>query len=139
MAKTILKLNGSKAAVKCAGTAINDTIALSTDLLLSTEALTVDGTPRVNLLAVSWGGAPAGSITITRNSVVILQLATDAPGTLDFQDKDFSDNIQNDKDIVITSTGSAQVYLLLRKVTGYSSKIETAQFSVYDNTTVVGS
>lgn len=139
MAKTILKLNGSKAAVKCYGSAINETITLNSDLLLGTEALTVGGTPRVNLLSVIWAGAPGGSITITRNSVVVLQLTTDSIGSIDFHDKDFSDTIQNDKDIVITSSGVAQIYMVLRKVTGYSSKIETSVFSVYDNPAVVGS
>jgi hypothetical protein len=33
----------------------------------------------------------------------------------------------------------AHIYLTLRKVGGYASTVETAQFGSYDNNTVVGS
>lgn len=139
MAKTILKKTESKVAVKLYGNDLNETVTLATDCLASTELLTVGGTPTVNILSMHWAGAADGAATITRNGVVIATLLGQASGELLFQDSDFTDSINNTSNIVITSTGVMQVWMLLRKVTGYSSKIETAQFSVYDNTNVVGS
>ena len=139
MAKTILKKTESKVAVKLHGTGLGETVSLATDCLASTEALTAGGTPTVNILSIHWAGASDSVITITRNSIVIATLSGGAPGELIFADTDFTDSVENTSNIVVTSTGIAQVWLLLRKVSGYSSKIETAQFGSYDNTTVVGS
>lgn len=138
MSKVILKKTESKVVVKCAGTDLNESITLNTDCLASTEALTVGGTPKVNILGVHWAGAPDSVITITRGTTNILKLNANNPGNFDFQDKDFADTVGNTSNITVTSTGEAFVYLLLRKVSGYSSKIELAEFSVYDDTTKVG-
>ena len=47
--------------------------------------------------------------------------------------------VQNTSNIVITTTGAASTgYLVLRKVAGWSTKVETATYSVYDDTTQVG-
>lgn len=139
MAKTILNKTESKVAVKLHGTALNETVSLNTDCLASAELLTSGGTPTVNILAIHWTGDAAAVATITRNSVVIATLPGSAAGELLFHDSDFTESTNNTSNLVITSTGLMQVWLVLRKVTGYSSKIETAQFSVYDNTNAVGS
>jgi hypothetical protein len=138
MAKTILKKTESKVAVKLYGADLYETITLVGDCLAATEALTVGGTPTVNILAMHWTGAADAELTITRGGVVVATLRAEASNTLSFQDSDFTDTIGNTSDIVVTSTGLMQVWLLLRKVNGYSSKIETAQFSVYDDITKVG-
>jgi hypothetical protein len=50
------------------------------------------------------------------------------------------DDTENASNIVVTiSGGEAQLWLRLRKVDGYLSKIETPLFGEYDNTDVVGS
>lgn len=140
MAKAILRKTEAKVAVKLYGATLNETVSLAVDCLASTEALTAGGTPTANIQAVTWTGTPGSVITITRNAVVILTVPVDAAGFFDFSDKEFSDNIENTSNIVVTSTGGiVQLYMILRKVTGYSSKIETAQFGSYDNTTLVGS
>lgn len=139
MAKSILRKTETKVAVKLYGTGMNETVTLATDCLATTEALTVGGTPTVNILTMRWMGAAGASATITRGGVVIATILGDSAGDMDFLDQEYCDSINNTSDLVVTSTGLMQVYLLLRKVTGYSSKIETAQFSVYDNTAVVGS
>jgi hypothetical protein len=50
------------------------------------------------------------------------------------------DSVQNTKDIVVTVSGAeAHIYLTLRKIGGYATKVETAEFGSHDDTTVVGS
>jgi hypothetical protein len=139
MAKTILRKTESKVAVKLYGSGLNETITLNSDCLATTEALTVGGTPTVNILSMHWSGAADAIATITRGATVIATLQANSTGELVFLDAEFSDSVNNTNDIVVTSTGIMQVWLLLRKVTGYSSKIETSVFSVYDNTNAVGS
>lgn len=137
MNKTILRKTPQKVAVKVEGTNGSSTITLATDLLHATEV--VDGTPAVNILGMHWTGDADGVATITRNSKRIATLSGQASGEILFSDSEFVENIENTSDIVITTTGQMEVWLLLRKQDGYSSKIETAQFSVYDDTNAVGS
>jgi len=56
-----------------------------------------------------------------------------------FNDMGFTDNVENDSDIDVVITGDAQLYLVLRKVDGFSTTVEIEQFSVYDNPAVAGS
>jgi len=139
--KSFLKLTESESVVKVAGTAGAATISLATDLLRSTEALTVGGTPTATIRTLTWSGAAAGVITITRNGVTVFTLLSAACGQLDFGGQFcVADNTEATSDIVVTiSGGQAEVLLRVAKVTGYSSKIETSQFSVYDNLNAVGS
>ena len=138
MAKTILRKTPQKVAVKVAGGAGADTITLATDCLHTTEV--VSGTPAVNILGLHWSGAAAGVATISRNSVTISTLLGATGGELLFVDSEFVDNVNNTSDIVVTiSGGQMEVWMLLRKADGYSSKIETAEFGSYDNEAAVGS
>lgn len=139
--KSFLKLTESDCVVKVAGTAGSATIGLATDLLRPTEALTVGGTPTVVIRTLTWSGSAAGVITITRNGVTVFTLLSSACGQLDFGGQFcVADNTEATSDIVVTiSGGQAELMIRVAKTTGYSSKIETSQFSVYDDTSVVGS
>ncbi len=139
MAKTILKMTETKMVVKLHGTTLNETITLNSDCLSATQALTVGGTPTVNIIGLHWTGTVGGTGIITRGGTVIFNISGDSSNSILFNDQEFVDNIQNTSNIVVTGTGTMQIYLVLRKASGYSSKIETAQFSVYDDTSVVGS
>lgn len=137
MAKTILRKTPQKVAIKVQGSGVTETVSLDTDLLHSTEV--VSGTPTVNIVGIHWTGAADGVATIVRNNVRIATLLGSTGGELLFADAEFTDSVENTSNIVVTTTNQMEVWLLLRKQSGYSSKIETAQFSVYDNTSVVGS
>lgn len=138
MAKTILRKTPHKCAVKVAGGVGTDTITLATDLLHNTEV--VDGTPTANIIALHWTGAANGVATISRNGTIISTLTGATAGELLFNDSEFVDTVNNTSDIEVAITGGQmEVWMLLRKADGYTSKIETAQFASYDNETVVGS
>jgi len=138
--KTILKNTNNETVVKIAGTAASTTIDLQTDLLASTQAL--DGaTQTVNIAGVQWVGLSAATVTITRNSVNVLTLPGGGADYMEFAaGNGFVDTVENTSDIVVTIAGAeAQCYLVLRKVGGYATKVETAVFGAYDNQTTVGS
>jgi hypothetical protein len=137
--KTILKNTNQESVVKIAGTAASATIDLSVDLLAGSQAL--DGaTQRVNIAGVQWVGLPDAAITITRNSVNILTLPGGGADYMEFAaGNGFVDNIENASDIAVTIAGAeAQCYLVLRKVSGYATKVETAVYGAYDDETRVG-
>lgn len=141
VAKTVLKNTNQETIVKVAGTAASSTIDLQTDCLASSTQALDGATQTVNIVACKWAGLNNGTITITRNSVNILTLSANDAGDLDFSaGYGFVDSIENTSDVVVTIAGAeAQLYLTLRKVGGYATKVETAVFGAYDNQSVVGS
>lgn len=144
MSKTALRLTDTKVSFKIhtESTALNETIGLATDCLDSSREALAGGSnvPKANIISMWWAGATGVIITVKRNNVTIATLHCDSPGQFDFEDVHFVDNIQNSSDVVITSsgTGAAQLYITLRKVAGYLSKIETPAYGSYDDETVIG-
>lgn len=138
--KTILKNTNQETIVKIAGTAASATIDLDVDLVASTQAVS-GGTQTVNIVGAKWNGLSGSTITVTRNSVNILTLPGDAPHDIDMAaGSGFVDTEQNTSDIVVTIAGAeAQCYLILRKVGGYATKVETPVYGAYDNESAVGS
>jgi hypothetical protein len=137
--KTIIKNTNQETIVKIAGTAGNATIDLQTDCLASTQAL--DGaTQRVDICTAMVTGLLGSAVTVVRNSVPVLAFAGENASLFDFEGQGFRDNTENSSDIVVAISGAeAHIYLTLRKVSGYATKVETAQFGSYDNPAVVGS
>ena len=121
--KTILKLTNTEAIVKVTGLAGDTTtISLATDLLLASEAL-VGSTQKVNIASVVCYGIPGGYVTLARDGVTIINLANDGLQMVALQGDPFTpDTINNTNDIVVTvSTSSSQVYIYLKKASGYRS------------------
>jgi hypothetical protein len=137
--KTIIKNTNQETIIKVGGTAGSATISLTTDCLASTQAL--DGaTQTVDIVTAQSNGLLTSAITVVRNSVAIMAFAPENSGTFNFEGNGLRDTVQNTKDIVVTISGAeAHIYLTLRKVGGYATKVETAQFGSYDDKTVVGS
>ena len=141
LTKSILKLSESEVVVKVAGAGGTATIDLQTDLLCATQAL--EATQTVTITGVRWSGELAQVISITRNNVRILTLPTETADYIAFDGQEMvPDNTQSTSDIVVDQsfgTGNIELYLKLRKVSGYAPKIETAAYGPYDNVNVVGS
>lgn len=136
--KTVIKNTNQEAVIKVAGTDGSVTIDLQTDILAATQALS-GGTQSANIIACQWVGLNNASVTITRNSVNILTLPGGGSDSLELG-AGYTDNIENTSDLVVTIAGAeAQCYITLRKVGGYATKVETAQFGSYDDQTQVGS
>ncbi len=134
MAKTILKLTETLAVVKISG-AGTETITLGTDLLSTTQI--VSGSPKVAIAFLSW--TTPDNITITRNATEVYKLYTNT-GEFDLGGNGgMLDVTQGTSDIAVTIPTGGVIFLTLRKLSGYTSKIEPHQFGSYDNTTVVGS
>lgn len=138
--KTILKNTNQETIIKIAGTAGSATIDLQTDCLDPNQALDGD-TQTVNIAGIQWTGLTGATVTIARNSVNVSTINAADAGTLYLAEGyGYVDTTENTSDLVVSIAGAeAQCYIKLRKVSGYATKIETAQFGSYDNPAVVGS
>jgi hypothetical protein len=136
--KTIIKNTNNETIVKVSGTAASATIALATDCLAATQAL--DGaTQTVDIVSCQVTGLLTSAITIVRNSVPVLAFAGENSAIFDYEGQGFRENVQNTKDLVVTISGAeAHIYITLRKIGGYVSKVETAAYGAYDDETRVG-
>ena len=136
--KTILKLTERDSVVKVAGDAGSATISLSTDLKKQNEEL---GTAQlVAISGVQWTGTTDAVVTIVRNGVTILTLNCGAAGALEMTGQTMiPDTIEQDKDIDVVITGTAaELYVRLKKVSGYNSGYEPSLYGRYDDPNRVG-
>ena len=115
------------------------TISLAS-LTASTQARNSDA-PRVNIVRFVTTGEDGALVIVSRNGKNIIACAPENAPFLDITSMGFTEAIQNDQDIKIENKVAKAVsgYITLRKVAGWSGKIETATFGSYDNESVVGS
>jgi len=137
--KTVMKNTNQETIVKVTGTAASATISLAVDCLASTQALTAGGTPTANIVGVMTTGLLTSSATITRNSVNVLSFAPENSVNFNFEGNGFVETTNNTSDVVLTIAGAeATVYVTLRKISGYSTKVEEATYGAYDDRSRVG-
>lgn len=141
VSKYVLKNTNQEAVVKVAGTAATETITLGTDLVAATQTVAEGQSPNVVITGLQWSGATGGEIQISRNDVIIATLQTTAAGALEMNGQMMiPDSVESLSDIDVTISGAqSEVWIRLKKVGGYATKVETAQFGSYDNPSQVGS
>jgi hypothetical protein len=115
------------------------TIALNT-LGATTQALTSGGTPTVNITKIFVFGELGSGTRITRSGKNVFACSPENAPMADYTQNGWSDNINNTADIVIVNDVAKPVtgYLVLRKVSGWDTKVEYATYGAYDDPTVVG-
>lgn len=103
------------------------------------------GSPAANIIGFQWAGEPGAIYRINRGGVRVATLLADNGNFMDFVELFPPEATGNTSDIsvnILTAAGAAiqgEVWIRLRKVDGFSSKIETTTFGTYDNTLVQGS
>jgi hypothetical protein len=109
------------------------------NLTASTQVRNSD-TPAVNIVKFFCTGATGAGTRITRSSKNIIACAPENAPVLDLNVNGFVDNINNTADIVVVNDAAKPVtgYLVLRKVAGWNTKVETATYGAYDDETRVG-
>ena len=89
---------------------------------------------RVSITSLVWTGDTDGIVTITRGAVTICTLQANAAGMLEMSGQMLlPDDMEGDKDLVVTMNGiQCELWLRLRKVTGYTSQYDIGVNGVYD-------
>lgn len=139
MAQAYTKKTHQEVVVKVWGDSFDETIYLN-DLVSNNQVLDLNDGYEVNITSVTWFGDAAATVTVYRNEETIFTLPCSQSGNaVDFGGQQLPpDNINNGSDIVVQSTGVAQVYLTLRKKKGYKSTVEYAQYGSYDAEGIIG-
>jgi hypothetical protein len=123
-----------------------DTVAAESGTITIAN-LTADGTqarnsdaPVVNIVKFFCTGALGAITRITRSGKNIIACAPENAPVLDLNVNGFVDNINNTADIVVVNDAAKAVtgYIVLRKVAGWNTKVETATYGAYDDPTRVG-
>ena len=115
------------------------TIDIAADLTATTQARNSDA-PLVNIVRFVTTGELGSLVIVSRNGKNIIAAAPENAPFLDLTSMGISDNIQNNKNIVIANVNDTAVsgYITLRKLQGWSTKVENEKYGAYDDPTRVG-
>ena len=110
------------------------------NLTATTQARNSD-TPNVTIVKFSVMGELGSKVTINRNSKIVIACAPENAPYMEANSWGIPINNDATSDIVVTNGAAKDVsgFLVLRKVAGWDTKVETATYSVYDNVNAVGS
>jgi hypothetical protein len=140
---SIIKNSSKETVIKVAGDGAA-TILLA-HLASADQVAGATGSHNVTIAAVSSSGDLGSNLRINRGATgatghFTFAAAPQAAPTIQFNQLGFTDNLQSDKDIVVThgATGSAVTYLVLHKQAGYAAKVEYEQYGAYDDESAVG-
>lgn len=118
--------------------ATSGVIDIST-LAASTQARNAD-TPKVNIVRFISTGQLGSSVIVSRGGKNIIACAPENAPILDLTQYGISDGTHNTDNITITNGAAKAVsgYITLRKIQGWSTKVEDATYGAYDDPTRVG-
>ena len=129
----IIENNNTQSTLKVyRDTAGTETITLASLALASEE---ISGTPTVNIRGIMFGMKPTSNVVVQRDvsGTPEGKIYLCSTGYVDFAGNGYTDNTYNDKDIQIVFSNEGTIFINVSKVTGYKSKLQPAEFSVYDN------
>lgn len=138
---TTIKNTGAETIIhfECPAEIASATITIA-DLAAGSQARNSDA-PRVNIVRFVSTGEDGAAVQIARGIKTLIVCAPENAPFLDLTSMGITESQQNDLDISVQNLTAKRVsgYITLRKVAGWSSKIELAEFGQYDNPNVVGS
>lgn len=96
--------------------------------------------PKVNIARFVSTGEDGASVTILRNTKLIIACAPENAPFLDMTSMGIGDSQNDTFDIAVSNNTAKAVtgYITLRKTQGWSTKVETATYGAYDDETRVG-
>ena len=115
------------------------TITIADLTFAATQARNAD-TPNVTIVKFSVMGELGSKVTINRNNKIVIACAPENAPYMEANSWGIPINNDATSDIVVTNGAAKDVsgFLVLRKVAGWSTKVETATYSVYDDQSQVG-
>ena len=140
MVFTTLKNTNQESVIHFASSAAESGTITIANLTASSQARNAD-TPTVNIVKWQVTGELASKVNILRNSKIVISCAPENAPYAELNAWGIPLTNDNGSDIVITNAAAKDVtgILVLRKVAGWSTKVEHATFGAYDDPTAVGS
>lgn len=139
MAFTTVKNTNQETVIHFTSSAAEDGTITIANLTAATQARNSDA-PNVTIVKFSVMGELDSKVLIKRNSKIVIACAPENAPYMEANSWGIPINNDSTSDIVITNGSAKDVsgFLVLRKVAGWSSKVETATYSIYDNVNAVG-
>jgi hypothetical protein len=140
MTITTLKNTNQETVIHFASSLAESGTITIANLTASTQARNSD-TPAVNIVKWQIAGELASKVNVVRNSKNVIVCAPENAPYAELNAWGIPLTNDNTYDIVITNGAAKEVtgILVLRKVAGWSTKVEHATFGAYDNPAAVGS
>ena len=140
MTITTLKNTNQETVIHFASSAAESGTITIANLTASTQARNSD-TPTVNIVKWQIVCELASKVNVVRNSKNVITCAPENAPYAELNAWGIPLTNDNTSDIVITNGAAKEVtgILVLRKVAGWSTKVEHATFGAYDNPAAVGS
>ena len=140
MTITTLKNTNQETVIHFASSLAESGTITIANLTASTQARNSDS-PAVNIVKWSISGELASKVNVVRNSKNVIVCAPENAPYAELNAWGIPLTNDNTFDIVIINGAAKEVtgILVLRKVAGWSTKVETAVFGAKDDETVVGS
>jgi hypothetical protein len=139
MVFTTLKNTNQESVIHFASSAAESGTITIANLTASSQARNAD-TPTVNIVKWQVTGELASKVNILRNSKIVIACAPENAPYAELNAWGIPLTNDNGSDIVITNGAAKDVtgILVLRKVAGWSTKVEDATYGAYDDPTRVG-
>lgn len=140
MTLTTVKNTNHETVIHFASSAAETGTITLANLTAATQARNSDA-PQVNIAKFMCTGELGSKVTISRNSKIVIVTSPENDMNVEFNALGIPVNNDNTFDIAIVNGAAKDVsgWLVLHKIRGWSSKIETATFGSYDNESAVGS
>jgi len=139
MVFTTLKNTNQESVIHFTSSAAESGTITIANLTATSQARNAD-TPTVNIVKWSITGELASKVTINRNSKIVIACAPENAPYAELNAWGIPLTNDNTFDIVVTNGAAKDVtgILILRKVAGWSTKVEDATYGAYDDPTRVG-
>lgn len=140
MTFTTVKNTNQETVIHFASSAAESGTITIANLTAATQARNSDA-PKVDIVKFICTGELGSKITVSRNSKLVIATSPENDINVEFNALGIPVNNDNTSDIVIANSAAKDVtgWVVLRKLAGWSTEVETATFGSYDNPTVVGS
>lgn len=140
MTFTTVKNTNQETVIHFASSAAESGTITIANLTAATQARNADN-PKVDIVKFICTGELGSKIVIARNAKNVIVTSPENDINVEFNAVGIPVNNDNTSDIVITNGSAKDVtgWLVLRKLEGWSTEVETATFGSYDNPNAVGS
>ena len=139
MTFTTVKNTNQETVVHFASSAAESGTITIANLTASSQARNSD-TPKVDIVKFMCTGELGSKVTIARNSKNVIVTSPENDINVEFNALGIPVNNDDTYDIVVTNGAAKEVtgWLVLRKIDGWSTKVENATYGAYDDPTRVG-
>ena len=139
MTLTTVKNTNQETVIHFASSAAESGTITIANLTAATQARNTDA-PKVDIVKFMCTGELGSKVSIARNSKNIIVTSPENDINVEFNALGIPVNNDDTFDIVVTNGAAKDVtdWLVLRKIAGWSTKVETATYGAYDDETQVG-